>query len=79
MDIVKNYINGDFHNPSNNEWINNYNPSDGKVYGKIPNSNKIINYVKSTAVVLTSKHDRTLYFLPLFQGLIFFKDTIAET
>jgi len=40
MDIVKNYINGDFHNPSNNEWINNYNPSDGKVYGKIPNSNK---------------------------------------
>lgn len=37
---VKNYINGSFHDPIKNNWINNYNPSNGQVYGKIPNSTK---------------------------------------
>ncbi|RNC85134.1 MAG: aldehyde dehydrogenase [Winogradskyella sp.] len=39
MDI-KNYINGNFQNPISNNWIDNYNPSNGEVYGQIPNSNK---------------------------------------
>lgn len=37
---IKNYINGQFENPINNHWIDNYNPSNGEVYGQIPNSTK---------------------------------------
>jgi aminomuconate-semialdehyde/2-hydroxymuconate-6-semialdehyde dehydrogenase len=35
---IQNYINGEFHNPISNEWIDNYKPSTGEVYGQIPNS-----------------------------------------
>ena len=37
---IKNYINGEFNTPISEEWIDNYNPSNGEVYGKIPNSDK---------------------------------------
>tara|TARA_B100000787_G_scaffold162672_1_gene143622 strand:+ start:23272 stop:24714 length:1443 start_codon:yes stop_codon:yes gene_type:complete len=37
MDI-KNYINGEYVNPISDSWIDNYNPSNGEVYGRIPNS-----------------------------------------
>jgi len=37
MDI-QNYINGEFISPIANGWIDNYNPSNGEVYGQIPNS-----------------------------------------
>lgn len=37
---IKNYINGNFLSPITNEWINNYNPSNGEIYGQIPNSGK---------------------------------------
>ncbi|WP_417873146.1 aldehyde dehydrogenase [Xanthomarina gelatinilytica] len=37
---IKNYINGNFHNPTSNEWIDNYCPANGEVYGQIPNSSK---------------------------------------
>jgi aminomuconate-semialdehyde/2-hydroxymuconate-6-semialdehyde dehydrogenase len=37
---IKNYINGNFHNPIQDNWIDNYNPSNGEVYGQIPNSSK---------------------------------------
>ena len=37
---IQNYINGQFVNPINNDWIDNYCPADGEVYGKIPNSSK---------------------------------------
>ena len=37
---IQNYINGSFQNPINNNWIDNYNPSNGDVYGQIPNSSK---------------------------------------
>ncbi|WAC03657.1 aldehyde dehydrogenase [Lacinutrix neustonica] len=37
---LKNYINGAFKNPINNNWIDNYDPSDGTVYSQIPNSSK---------------------------------------
>ena len=40
MENIQNYINGNFHNPTNNDWIDNYNPSNGDVYGQIPNSSK---------------------------------------
>ena len=37
---IKNYINGEFVNPIENNWMPNYNPSNGKVSGQIPNSTK---------------------------------------
>lgn len=35
---IQNYINGEFVDPISKEWIENYRPSTGEVYGKIPNS-----------------------------------------
>ena len=40
MTNIKNYINGHFHNPIQDKWLDNYNPSNGKIYGQIPDSNK---------------------------------------
>ncbi|MFT6192077.1 MAG: aminomuconate-semialdehyde/2-hydroxymuconate-6-semialdehyde dehydrogenase [Polaribacter sp.] len=37
---IQNYINGEFVNPIQNHWIENYNPATGAVYGQIPNSTK---------------------------------------
>jgi len=37
---IQNYINGKFIPPISNEWIDNYNPSNGEIYGQIPNSSK---------------------------------------
>ena len=35
---IQNYINGNFHNPIQSNWLDNYNPSNGEVYSQIPNS-----------------------------------------
>ena len=35
---IQNYINGNFHNPIQDKWLDNYNPSNGEVYSQIPNS-----------------------------------------
>ncbi|MFT7352745.1 MAG: aminomuconate-semialdehyde/2-hydroxymuconate-6-semialdehyde dehydrogenase, partial [Flavobacterium sp.] len=37
---IQNYINGQFVDPIENNWIENYNPASGEVYGQIPNSTK---------------------------------------
>ncbi|XMO87257.1 aldehyde dehydrogenase [Algibacter sp. AS12] len=37
---IQNFINGKLENPISKDWIDNYCPSDGEVYGKIPNSSK---------------------------------------
>lgn len=37
---IQNYINGGFYDPASNKWIDNYQPSTGEIYGKIPNSGK---------------------------------------
>ncbi|MBD0832390.1 aldehyde dehydrogenase [Aestuariibaculum sediminum] len=37
---VQNYINGNFHDPLSDEWLDNYCPSDGKIYGITPNSSR---------------------------------------
>ncbi|TXD54379.1 MULTISPECIES: aldehyde dehydrogenase [unclassified Polaribacter] len=37
---IQNYINGKFVNPIQNNWLDNYNPATGAVYGQIPNSTK---------------------------------------
>ncbi len=40
MTNIKNYINGNFVEPIHGNYIDNYNPSIGEVYGQIPNSTK---------------------------------------
>ncbi|EAR12385.1 hypothetical protein PI23P_07165 [Polaribacter irgensii 23-P] len=37
---IKNYINGEFVNPIEDNWMPNYNPSNGEVCGQIPDSTK---------------------------------------
>ena len=37
---IQNFINGKFENPISNDWIDNYCPAIGEVYGQIPNSSK---------------------------------------
>ena len=37
---IKNFINGEYLDPISGEWIDNYCPADGKLYGQIPNSSK---------------------------------------
>jgi len=41
MKKILNYINGELVPPVANEWIDNYNPSNGEVYSLIPNSSEI--------------------------------------
>ncbi|MDA0316642.1 MAG: aldehyde dehydrogenase [Bacteroidetes bacterium] len=38
MITIKNYINGTYCEPSNNEWLEAIDPSTGVVYGRLPNS-----------------------------------------
>ncbi|HUH29537.1 aldehyde dehydrogenase [Gelidibacter sp.] len=37
---IRNYINGEYINPIQDHWIDNYCPANGEVYGQIPNSSK---------------------------------------
>ena len=37
---IKNYINGSFQYHHSNEWLDNYDPTIGEIYGQIPNSNQ---------------------------------------
>ena len=37
---IKNYINGEFVNTTQDNWLDNYNPTIGEIYGQIPNSSK---------------------------------------
>lgn len=41
MKRIQNYINGKFENPISKEWVDNYNPANGEVYGQIPNSSNV--------------------------------------
>lgn len=36
MKTIQNYIDGELRNPQGNQWMDNINPSTGKVYGRIP-------------------------------------------
>ncbi len=40
MSKIKNYINGEYINPIQDNWIDNYCPANGEIYGQIPNSSK---------------------------------------
>ena len=40
MITIKNFIGGNHIEPLSNEWLEIINPSNGKSYGKLPNSNK---------------------------------------
>ncbi|TNJ44616.1 aldehyde dehydrogenase [Tamlana fucoidanivorans] len=38
---IQNYINGTYQNPNSQDWLENFNPASGEVYGFIPNSNEV--------------------------------------
>ena len=40
MEKIKNFINGQYHDPISNAWLYNYCPATGAIYGSIPNSSK---------------------------------------
>ena len=40
MKNIQNYINGQFLNPIQDKWVDNYCPANGEIYGQIPNSSK---------------------------------------
>ena len=40
MTKIQNFINGKYVNPISNNWMDNYCPTNGEVYGQIPNSSK---------------------------------------
>ncbi len=40
MKKILNFINGEYQSPLDDNWIDNYNPSNGEVYSLIPNSNE---------------------------------------
>ncbi len=40
MTTIQNYINGQFVSPISDEWLDNYCPANGEIYGQIPNSSK---------------------------------------
>jgi len=39
MHKILNFINGEFHQPLSNQWLNNYKPATGEVYGQVAHSN----------------------------------------
>jgi len=39
MQKIQNYINGELIAPTSGEYLDNYNPAEGKVYSLIPDSN----------------------------------------
>jgi len=39
MKTIQNYVWGEYRNPLSEQWIDNYHPATGEVYGYIPNSN----------------------------------------
>ncbi|WP_127844867.1 aldehyde dehydrogenase [Psychroflexus aestuariivivens] len=38
MQLILNYINGEYCKPIDDKWLDNYNPAEGKIYSKIANS-----------------------------------------
>ncbi|MFY0603550.1 MAG: aldehyde dehydrogenase [Flavobacteriaceae bacterium] len=59
---IQNYINGEFLPPIANNWVDNYNPSNGEIYGQIPNSGKedVAKAYKAAAAAFPSWSNTTL-------------------
>lgn len=60
--IVQNYINGTYKDPISKQWIDNYCPANGQVYGKTPNSSKtdVENAYQAAKTAFTSWSQTTL-------------------
>ena len=76
MSDIKNYINGKLQPPLSREWIDNYDPSCGEVYGKIPNSSKadVEEAVKASAKAFpewsnTTVEERSKILLKIADGI----------
>ena len=80
MERILNYINGELTAPISGEYLDNFNPSIGKVYGEIPDSDERDVQLATTAATTafeewssTSTEDRSKVMLKiadLFQNLI---------
>jgi len=59
---IQNFINGQFQDPIKENWIDNYCPADGEVYGQIPNSSKedVENAYKAAKLAFPSWSQSTL-------------------
>ena len=59
---IQNYINGEFLSPVKDRWIDNWNPSNGEIYGQIPNSTKedVEKAYKAAAKAFSSWSNTTL-------------------
>ena len=59
---IQNYINGQYINPMQDNWLDNFNPATGEVYGKLPNSSKadVENAYKSAKAAFPSWSQTTL-------------------
>lgn len=59
---IQNYINGKFVSPIGNQWLDNYNPSSGDVYGQIPNSsNEDVTHAYSAAKAAFPSWSKTTF------------------
>ena len=59
---IQNYINGQFQNPIQDKWLDNYCPANGEIYSQIPNSSKddVENACKSAKTAFSSWSHTTL-------------------
>ena len=59
---IQNYINGQFQNPIQDKWLDNYYPANGEIYSQIPNSSKddVENACKSAKTAFSSWSHTTL-------------------
>ena len=59
---IQNYINGQYINPMQDNWLDNFNPATGEVYGKLPNSSKadVENAYKAAKAAFPSWSQTTL-------------------
>ena len=62
MTTIQNYINGQYINPMQDNWLDNFNPATGEVYGKLPNSSKadVENAYKAAKAAFPSWSQTTL-------------------
>ena len=88
MEKILNYINGSLVEPENQKYLDNYNPSTGKVYSLIPDSSKVDvdNAVKSAKKAFhdwssTSKEERSNMLMKLADKIEEYTDEliIAES
>ncbi|MCH2224425.1 MAG: aldehyde dehydrogenase family protein, partial [Crocinitomicaceae bacterium] len=85
MEKLQNFINGQYCDPSNGEYIDNYEPASGKVYSLIPNStaddvNRAVNAAENALPVWSgmSTEERSKILVKLSEGIEARMDEFVE-